>query len=196
MAAEYPDAHCALDFVSAFQLVVATVLSAQTTDQRVNQITPELFRRWPGPPELAGAEIRALEEVLRPLGMFRRRAAALKGLGEGLVTDFGGEVPGTRQELVRLPGVGRKTANVVLGNWFDEEQITVDTHVGRVTRRLGWTAEKDPAKVEASLWRLLPEAPWTLLCHQLIDHGRAVCRARVPACQECVLVQICPRVDA
>lgn len=188
----YPDARCALDFTSAFELLVATVLSAQTTDERVNQVTPELFRRYPTPLALAEASLSDLEELVRPLGMFRRRAVALQGLGSGLLDRFGGEVPGSRDDLITLPGVGRKTANVVLGNWFGQDEITVDTHVGRVTRRLGWTESKDPVKVEKDLWALLPEAPWTMLCHQLIYHGRRVCHSRVPDCGSCVLAQLCP----
>lgn len=188
----YPDARCALDFTSAFELLVATVLSAQTTDERVNQVTPELFRRYPTPLALAEASLSDLEELVRPLGMFRRRAVALQGLGSGLLDRFGGEVPGSRGDLITLPGVGRKTANVVLGNWFGQDEITVDTHVGRVTRRLGWTESKDPVKVEKDLWALLPEAPWTMLCHQLIYHGRRVCHSRVPDCGSCVLAQLCP----
>lgn len=188
----YPDAHCALNFASAFQLVVATVLSAQTTDQRVNQVTPLLFERFPSPEDLAGAALVDLEEIIRPLGMYRRRASALQGLGIGLVRDFGGEVPGSREELMSLPGVGRKTANVVLGNWVGRDEITVDTHVGRLSRRLGWSSNTDPVKVEADLWRLLPEAPWTRLCHQLIEHGRDVCHSRSPECGSCVLAHMCP----
>lgn len=194
LAAAYPDARCALDYSSAFQLLVATVLSAQTTDKRVNEITPELFHRWPTPAALAAASIEELEEVVRPLGMFHRRAQALQGLGERLEDAFEGTVPDTRKALVTLPGVGRKTANVVLGNWFGQDEITVDTHVGRVTRRLGWIKETDPVRAEAALWALLPDAPWTMLCHQLIYHGRQVCHSRTPACGRCPLADICPRI--
>lgn len=188
----YPQAHCELDFDSAFTLLVATVLSAQTTDARVNQVTPELFSRWPTPQALAEASTDELEEVLRPLGMYRRRATAISGLAQKLVSDFTGQVPSSRSELVSLPGVGRKTANVVLGNWFGDEEITVDTHVGRVTRRLGWATQTDPLKVERDLWALLPDAPWTMLCHQLIFHGRRICHSRNPECSKCPLQELCP----
>lgn len=188
----YPDAACDLHFTSAFELLVATVLSAQTTDRRVNEVTPELFASYPGAAQMAAAPVRDLEEIVRPLGMFRRRAAALHGLSTQLQTQWGGVVPGTRADLVTLPGVGRKTANVVLGNWFGEDEITVDTHVGRVTRRLGWATARTPEAVEKELWRLLPDAPWTKLCHQIIWHGRRVCHARKPLCDGCVLADICP----
>lgn len=190
----YPDAHCELDFDSPFQLLVATVLSAQTTDQRVNKVTPQLFARFPDAQALATADVETLQQMLRPLGMFRRRAQALHGLGLALTMDFGGQVPSTRQQLVTLPGVGRKTANVVLGNCFGREEITVDTHVGRVSRRLGWTANTNPEKVETDLWKLLPDAPWTTLCHQLIAHGRQVCFARSPQCAQCPLGDLCPQM--
>lgn len=192
LAMAYPEAACALDFSNAFELLVATVLSAQTTDVRVNQVTPELFARWPGPQEMSRAAIVDLEEVLRPLGMYHRRAAAVSGLSVQLTEDMGGKVPSTREELVRLKGVGRKTANVVLGNWFGEEEITVDTHVERVTRRLAWADAATPLAIEKQLWELLPSAPWTQLCHELIFHGRQVCHARRPNCEECVLRASCP----
>lgn len=191
----YPDAHCELVFDSAFTLLVATVLSAQTTDSRVNQVTPTLFDQWGDPNTMMNAPLVDLELVLRPLGMYRRRASALRGLSEDLVTKFEGVVPETRAELMSLPGVGRKTANVVLGNWFGRQEITVDTHVGRVTRRLGWSSQKDPLKVEKELWELLPDAPWTQLCHELIFHGRQICHARVPQCGACPLVQLCPSAE-
>lgn len=188
----YPEAHCELDFSSAFELLVATVLSAQTTDERVNTVTPELFARWSNPAALAGADLSELEDVLRPLGMFRRRADMLKRMGDQLADKFAGEVPGTREQLVGLPGVGRKTAHVVLGNWFGAQEITVDTHVARVTTRLGWTNAKTPLAIERQLRQLLPDAPWTQLCHELIFHGRRVCHARKPLCQECPLLELCP----
>ncbi len=190
----YPDASCALDFSNAFELLVATVLSAQTTDERVNQVTPQLFTKYPDPQALAGAQREEVQQIVFPLGMYRRRADQLVRLGAALTTEFGGEIPGTRTELMRLPGVGRKTANVVLGNWFGAEEITVDTHVGRVSRRLGWTEQKDPLKVELDLRQLLPEAPWTKLCHQLILHGRQVCHSRAPQCDTCFLADICPKI--
>lgn len=195
LARAYPDAGCALDFSNAFELLVATVLSAQTTDVRVNQISPQLFSTWPTPKDLAGADLEELQQVVRPLGMFRRRANSLLGLAEGLVRDFGGQVPGTRKELMSLPGVGRKTANVVLGNWFGKPEITVDTHVGRLSRRLGFTSEKDPLKVEGDLRALLPHADWTMLCHRLIFHGRQVCTARAPKCTICPVVSYCPSAN-
>lgn len=192
----YPDAHCALNHDSAFELLVATVLSAQTTDARVNSVTPELFRRWPTPQTLAGAPRSELEAVLRPLGFFRAKAGHLLGLGEALTLQHDGVVPQTLEELVKLPGVGRKTANVVLGNAFGVPGITVDTHVGRLSRRLGWSKEQNPVKVERDIAALLPPEHWTYGCHRLIEHGRAVCHSRKPACEECELLKagLCPQV--
>lgn len=192
LRAAYPDARCELDFTSAFELLVATVLSANTTDRRVNQVTPELFGRWPSSAELSCAPVNEVEDVVRSLGMFRRRAHSLVSLSSQLEDDHGGEVPGNRDDLVALSGVGRKTANVVLGNWFGAEEITVDTHVSRVTRRLGWVDSLSPVVIEQELWELLPDAPWTQLCHELIFHGRRICRARKPACDECVVADLCP----
>lgn len=192
LAVEYADAHCELDFTNAFELLVATVLSAQTTDGRVNTVTPVLFERWPTPADMAGAPLEELEAVVRPLGMFRKRAASLKDLSQTLLTDFEGEVPASREELIQLSGVGRKTANVVLGNWFGAQEITVDTHVARVSHRLGWSTASSPLAIERELWELLPEAPWTMLCHQLIFHGRRVCFARKPACGSCPVAHLCP----
>ncbi|WP_324650371.1 endonuclease III [Georgenia sp. H159] len=196
LAAQWPDARCELDFTSPFELLVATVLSAQTTDVRVNAVTPELFRRWPGPTDLAGAGQAELEEVLHPLGFFRAKATSLRGLAAALVADHGGRVPADLDALVRLPGVGRKTANVVLGNAFDVPGITVDTHVGRLARRLGWSTSKDAVKVEREIAALVPEERWTMLCHRLIFHGRRVCHARTPACGACVLAELCPSYGA
>ena len=192
LAAEWPDARCELDFTTPFELLVATVLSAQTTDVRVNSVTPELFRRYPGPRELAGADQGDLEDVLRPLGFFRAKATSLRGLAAALLEGHGGQVPADLDALVRLPGVGRKTANVVLGNAFEIPGITVDTHVGRLARRLGWTSHKDPVKVERDIAELLPEERWTMACHRLIFHGRRVCHSRRPACGACVLADLCP----
>lgn len=192
LAQVYPDSTCALHHSSAFELLVATVLSAQTTDERVNQVTPELFARFPDPESLASASFVELEEILRPLGFFRAKAKSLHGLAVGLLENFDGEVPGSLDELVMLPGVGRKTANVVLGNWFDVPGITVDTHVGRLARRWGWTRETDPVKAEFEIAKLLPPEIWTITCHRTIDHGRAVCHARKPACHGCPLADICP----
>ena len=192
LTAAWPDARCELDFTTPLELLVATVLSAQTTDVRVNQVTPTLFAAYPDAGAYAAARREELEEILRPLGFFRSKAAALQGLGAALVADHGGAVPATLAELVRLPGVGRKTANVVLGNAFDVPGITVDTHVGRLARRLGWTAERDPVRVEARIAELLPPEEWTMACHRLIFHGRRVCHARKPACGACVLAELCP----
>lgn len=191
---QYPEASCALNFSDAYQLLVATVLSAQTTDERVNTVTPDLFHEYPNAETLGQASVEDVEQIVYPLGMYRRRASQLVRLGQGLVEEFHGDVPGTRKELMRLPGVGRKTANVVLGNWFGAEEITVDTHVGRVSRRLGWTSATNPLKVEEDLRELLPDAPWTKLCHQLILHGRTVCHSRKPECDSCFLLGVCPQI--
>lgn len=192
LALEYPDAEPGLDFTNAYELLVATVLSAQTTDVRVNTVTPELFGRWPDAHSLAEAERQQVEDVVRPLGLFRRRAQALLNLGAQLVDSHEGEVPGERDALVQLAGVGRKTANVVLGNWFGEEEISVDTHVARVTNRLGWADAKTPLAIERQLWELLPNANWTVLSHRLIYLARQICHARRPLCGECVLRDLCP----
>lgn len=192
LAEEYPDAEPGLHFTDAYELLVATVLSAQTTDVRVNTVTPELFERWPDAIALAGANADDLEDVVRPLGLFRRRAKALLKLGAQLADQHGGEVPGERDALVQLAGVGRKTANVVLGNWFGAEEISVDTHVQRVTNRLGWVNAKTPLAIERQLWELLPNANWTVLSHRLIYLGRQVCHARRPQCASCVLEALCP----
>lgn len=193
LAAEYPDAHCELDHANAFQLVVATILSAQCTDKRVNMVTPALFARYPSAAALAGAEPGELEDLIRPTGFFRNKAKSLLGMASALVERHGGEVPRTMDELVALPGVGRKTANVVLGNAFDlAEGVVVDTHVGRLSRRLALTRNSDPVKVEQDLMRLFQRQHWTLLSHLLIFHGRRVCEARRPKCALCVLRDLCP----
>ena len=196
LAIVHPDARCTLDHDGPFQLLVATVLSAQTTDARVNTVTPALFAAFPDAAALAAARPDELEALLRPLGMQRTRAGRLIGLGNGLAGRFGGVVPPTREALMSLPGVGRKTANVVLGDAFGVPAITVDTHVGRLSRRLGWTTSKDPVRVERDLAALWDPARWTDGCHRLIEHGRAVCGARAPRCGECVLADagLCPRV--
>ncbi|TNU74934.1 endonuclease III [Miniimonas arenae] len=196
LALAHPDARCALDHADAFQLLVATVLSAQTTDERVNTVTPEVFGRWPDAAALATADLAALEDVLRPLGFFRAKARSLVGLAQGLVRDHDGEVPPDLDALVALPGVGRKTANLVLGNAFGIPGITVDTHVGRLARRLGWTTQTDPVRAEADIAALVPPSEWVMLCHRLIFHGRRVCHARRPACGECVLADVCPSAFA
>nr|WP_127841317.1 endonuclease III [Actinomyces wuliandei] len=192
----YPEARCSLDHDGPFQLLVATVLSAQTTDARVNTVTPALFRRCPDAAALAGARREELEELLRPLGFQRAKAGHLLGLGAGLCNHFGGEVPRDRDALMSLPGVGRKTANVVLGNAFGVPAITVDTHVGRLSRRLGWTTAENPLRVEKDIADLWEPTRWTDGCHRLIAHGRSVCAARSPRCSECVLLEagLCPQV--
>ncbi|GMA32593.1 endonuclease III [Litorihabitans aurantiacus] len=188
----YPDAHCELDFTTPLQLLVATVLSAQTTDVRVNQVTPALFTAFPSARDLAAADPERMEEMLRPLGFFRAKTRSLIGLGAALQADHDGEVPADLAALVALPGVGRKTANVVLGNAFGVPGITVDTHVGRLARRFGWTSSTDPVRVERELGELFPPADWVMLCHRLIFHGRRVCTARRPVCSECPLARVCP----
>lgn len=188
----YPDAHCELDFTNPLQLLVATVLSAQTTDVRVNQVTPELFDRYPDALAYAQADRAFLQEMLRPTGFFRAKAESLIGIGQALVERFDGQVPGRLDDLVTLPGVGRKTANVVLGNAFGIPGITVDTHVGRLARRLGWTTEEDPVKVEQDLMVLLERPEWTMASHRLIFHGRRTCHARTPACGACPIAADCP----
>jgi len=190
----HPEARCELDFVSPFQLLVATVLSAQTTDVRVNQVTPELFGSYPDADALAAARLEDLEAILHPLGFFRAKAKAVQGIGVALVERFDGVVPGTLAELVTLPGVGRKTANVVLGNAFGVPGIAVDTHVGRLARRFGWTRNTDPVKVEADIAAILPPEDWTMACHRIIFHGRRVCTARKPACEACGIADLCPRI--
>lgn len=194
LAEIHPEAHCELVHQDAFQLLVATVLSAQTTDARVNMVTPGLFARYPDAEALAAARPQDLEDALRSLGFFRAKARALKGIGIALTERFEGAVPGTLEELVSLPGVGRKTANVVLGNAFGVPGITVDTHVGRLARRLGWTRNTDPVKVESDIAAILPPEEWTMACHRLIFHGRRVCTARRPACESCGIVDLCPRI--
>ena len=192
LAVAYPDARCELDFDSPLQLLVATVLSAQCTDIRVNQVTPELFSRYPSSADLAGAEVAEVAEIIRPTGFFRTKAEHIVGLANVLTHEYGGEVPSRLDDLVRLPGVGRKTANVVLGNAFDIPGITVDTHVGRIARRLGWTVHENPVAVERDLANLFPRSEWTQLCHRLIFHGRRCCRSRSPRCEECPISQLCP----
>ncbi|HZK04622.1 MAG TPA: endonuclease III [Actinomycetaceae bacterium] len=194
LAAAYPDAHCELDFGNPFELLIATVLSAQTTDVRVNSITPELFSRYPGPEALAGAPREDVEQILRPIGFFRTKTKNIIALSHQLTTEFGGTVPDTMEELVTLPGVGRKTANVVLGNAFGVPGITVDTHVGRLSRRMGLTKNADPVKVETDLGVLLPPEEWTMACHRMIFHGRRCCTARKPACERCPVAELCPRI--
>ena len=189
----YPDAHCELDFTSPYQLLVATILSAQCTDKRVNMVTPALFERYPNAELLAMADPREVEELIKPTGFFRNKTRSLLGMAGGLLDRFGGAVPDRMEDLVTLPGVGRKTANVILGTAFEKPAgVVVDTHVGRLSRRLGLTRLSDPVKVETVLMKLFPRKNWTLLSHLLIFHGRRVCVARRPRCAECVLNDLCP----
>lgn len=192
LADVYPYAHPELDFRNPFELLVATVLSAQTTDLRVNQTTPALFAAYPTPEELAAAVPEELEAIIRPTGFFRAKARSLLGLSAALRDDFGGEVPGRLEDLVKLPGVGRKTAFVVLGNAFGVPGITVDTHFGRLVRRWKWTEQEDPEKVEAEIAEIFPKSEWTMLSHRVIFHGRRICHARKPACGACPIAHLCP----
>ena len=191
----YPDATCALTHGNALQLLVATILSAQCTDERVNQVTPALFRAYPDARALAGADTEALEALIRPTGFFRNKARSLMGLGQALVAHHGGRVPDTMEELSALPGVGRKTANVVLGTWFGKPAIPVDTHVTRLSGRLELTEETDPVRIEQDLMQLFPPAEWTFSSHALIWHGRQVCKALRPQCAACGLRKDCPWPD-
>ena len=191
----YPNATCALRHGNAFQLLVATILSAQCTDEMVNQVTPALFRAYPNARALAEADTTALEAVIRPTGFFRNKARSLLGLGKALVARHGGRVPDTMEELVELPGVGRKTANVVLGTWFGKPAIPVDTHVTRLSGRLELTEETDPVRIEQDLMQLFPPAEWTFSSHALIWHGRQVCKALRPQCPACGLRKDCPWPD-
>jgi endonuclease-3 len=192
LAETYPDARCELDFTTPFELLVATVLSAQTTDKRVNAVTPVLFGKYPDAAALAAADREDVERIVGPTGFFRAKTESLLKLAQALVERYDGEVPGRLADLVTLPGVGRKTANVVLGDAFGVPGITVDTHFGRLSRRFGWTAETDPVKVEHEVGALFPRKSWTLLSHHLIWHGRRVCHARNPACGACPVARLCP----
>ncbi len=192
LAVTYPDAKAELDFTTPLELLVATVLSAQTTDVRVNNTTPILFARYPTAADYASADPAELEEILKPLGFFRAKARSCIGLGQALVERFDGEVPGRLEDLVTLPGVGRKTANVVLGNAFGVPGITVDTHFGRLARRFGWTESEDPVKVEHEVGTLIPKKDWTMLSHHVVWHGRRICHAKRPACGVCPVAALCP----
>ncbi|MDD7812559.1 endonuclease III [Mycobacterium sp. CSUR Q5927] len=192
LAQAFPDAHCELDFTTPLELAVATVLSAQCTDVRVNLTTPALFARYPTALDYAQADRAELEEFIRPTGFYRNKTTSLINLGRALVERYDGELPATMDELVRLPGVGRKTANVILGNAFGVPGITVDTHFGRLVRRWDWTREEDPVKVEHAVGELIERKEWTLLSHRVIFHGRRVCHSRKPACGVCVLAKDCP----
>ncbi|MEV8566085.1 endonuclease III [Streptomyces sp. NPDC051322] len=192
LAEVYPYAHTELDFENPFELLIATVLSAQTTDLRVNQTTPALFAKYPTPEDMAAADPEELEQILRPTGFFRAKARSALGLSAALRDNFGGAVPGRLEDLVTLPGVGRKTANVVLGNAFGVPGITVDTHFGRLVRRWKLTAQQDPEKVEAEICALFPKSEWTMLSHRVVFHGRRICHARKPACGACPIAPLCP----
>ena len=188
----YPDAHCELDFRNPLELTVATILSAQCTDRRVNLVTPALFKRYPNARAFASADRAELESLIAPTGFFRNKASSIIGLAQKVVAEFGGEIPGTLDELVSLPGVGRKTANVILGNAFDVPGITVDTHFGRLVRRFGWTTNTDPVKVEHDVMAMFPPKDWTMLSHVIVWHGRRRCHAKKPACGACPLEKLCP----
>jgi endonuclease-3 len=190
----YPEIRCELDFKNPLELIVATVLSAQCTDKRVNTITPALFKKYKTAKAYAGADIHQLEELVFQTGFYRAKARHIKGIGIKLLEEFNGEVPSTLEELITLPGVGRKTANVVLGHAFEIPGITVDTHFGRLSRRFGWTKEMDPVKVERIVGELIPQKEWTNLSQRMIWHGRRICHSRKPACGACPVAKMCPSV--
>jgi endonuclease-3 len=192
LAETYPDAKTELDFDNAFEMLVVTVLSAQTTDKRVNAVRPTLFATYPDATAMAGADRAKLEQIIQPTGFFRAKSETLVKLSQALVERYDGQVPGRLQDLVTLPGVGRKTANVVLGNAFGVPGITVDTHFARLARRFRWTEQSDPVKIEHEVGALFPKKDWTMLSHHLIWHGRRVCHARKPACGACTVARWCP----
>jgi endonuclease III len=192
LAETYPDAHCELDFRDPLELLVATILSAQCTDKRVNTVTPTLFAKYPTAEDYAGADRAEMEGIIRPTGFFRAKTNSIVGMAQALCERHGGEVPGSLKDLVALPGVGRKTANVVLGNAFGVPGITVDTHFQRLTHRFRWTSETDPVKIEHVVAGLIPKRDWTMMSHRLIWHGRRLCHARKPACGVCPLAALCP----
>ena len=194
LAQEHPDAHCELNYDTPFQLAVATILSAQCTDVRVNKVTPALFASYPDAAAMAGAGIHHVEELIRSTGFFRNKAKNIVAMANAVMEEYGGEMPRTLDELVQLPGVGRKTANVILGNAFGVPGLTVDTHFLRLMRRLGITTSTNAVTVEKQVMPLLDEEEWTMFSHRLIFHGRRVCTARHPRCEECVLDDICPKV--
>ena len=196
LARLYPDAHIELTFTTPLELLVVTILSAQTTDHRVNAVTPELFARYRTAADYAAADLTELEQMIEPTGFYRAKAKTLITLGQALCDRFGGEVPDTLEELMSLPGVGRKTANVVLGDAFGKPSLTVDTHFARLARRFGWTAQRDPEKIERDVAALLPRREWTAASNRLIWHGRRVCHARRPACGACGVARLCPSFGA
>ena len=188
----YPNVRCELDFKNPLQLLIATVLSAQCTDKRVNAVTPVLFKRYKKVGDFAGADLRELQGIIKSTGFYRAKAKNIKGLATKILSEYNGKVPDKLEELIKLPGVGRKTANVVLGHAFDTPGITVDTHFGRLSRRFGWTKETDPVKVEFEVMELIPRKEWTNLSQRMIWHGRRICHARKPACGACPLAELCP----
>lgn len=190
----YPDATCALRYRNRWELLVATILSAQCTDKRVNDVTETLFRKYPDIHAFAMADLEALQEDIRSTGFFRNKAKNLIGAAQRILKEHGGEIPASMTELIALPGVGRKTANVLLGNGYGIAGMVVDTHVKRIAMRLGWTRQVDPEKIEMDLCKLIPEEDWVMTGHMLIAHGRAICKALVPVCSECPLLELCPRV--
>lgn len=193
LSAAYPDARCALDHRNPYELLVATILSAQCTDKRVNMVTPAVFARYPDPEAMSRARPDELEEMIKSTGFFRNKTKSLLGMSTAVAEQHGGTVPATMEQLVKLPGVGRKTANVVLGNAFDlNEGVVVDTHVGRLSNRLAFSRESDPVKIEQDLIALFPREQWTMLAHLLISHGREICDARRPLCEKCVVNDLCP----
>ena len=192
LSKSYPNVRCELDFNNPFQLLVATVLSAQCTDKRVNQTTPALFKKYKSIKKMASADQSDIERLIKSTGFFRAKAKNIKGLSQKIMVDFEGQVPDQLEQLITLPGVGRKTANVVLGHAFDTPGITVDTHFGRLSRRFGWTKKNDPVKVEFAVAELIPEKEWTNLSQRMIWHGRRVCHSRKPACGACSLSKLCP----
>ena len=192
LSKRYPSVRCELDFKNPLQLLIATVLSAQCTDKRVNAVTPALFKRYKNASDFAGANLRELQTLIKSTGFYRAKAKNIKGLATKIVTEHNGKVPYKLEELVKLPGVGRKTANVVLGHAFDTPGITVDTHFGRLSRRFGWTKENDPVKVEFEVMELIPRKEWTNLSQRMIWHGRRICHSRKPACGDCPLAKLCP----
>ena len=192
LSKNYPNVRCELDYKNAFQLLVATVLSAQCTDKRVNQTTPALFKKYPNPQKMAKADLKEIQKLVKSTGFFRAKAKNIKGLSNKIMEEFEGKVPSNLEDLITLPGVGRKTANVVLGHAFGIPGITVDTHFGRLSRRFGWSKQNNPVKVEFEVGELIPKKEWTNLSQRMIWHGRRVCHSRKPACGACALAKLCP----
>jgi endonuclease-3 len=192
LSKSYPNVRCELDYKNAFQLLVATVLSAQCTDKRVNQTTPALFKKYPNPQKMAKADLKDIQNLVKSTGFFRAKAKNIKGLSNKIMEEFNGMVPSNLEDLITLPGVGRKTANVVLGHVFGIPGITVDTHFGRLSRRFGWSKQNNPVKVEFEVGELIPQKEWTNLSQRMIWHGRRVCHSRKPACGACALAKLCP----